>query len=68
LVPVAVVENRLRALRTHAKGPFIDIAGGFPLDWGLWLAILMHDGVLRRIDDLSRSPSGLLFGIGRLAA
>ncbi len=68
MVIVTVVENRRRALRTHAKGPlFIDIAGGFPLDRGLWVTNLMQDGDLRRINDLRRSPCGLLFGVGRLA-
>jgi hypothetical protein len=66
LVAVTVVENRRRALRTHAKGPlFIDVDGGFPLDRGLWVTNYMQDGVLRRINDLRRS---LLFGVGRLAA
>ena len=67
MVAVTVVENRRRALRTHAKGPFIDVAGGFPLDRGLWVTNLMQDGVLRRVNDLRRSPCGLLFGVGRLA-
>ncbi len=68
MVSVTVVENRRRPLRTHAKGLlFIDIAGGFPLDRGLWVTNLMQDGDLRRINDLRRSPCGLLFGVGRLA-
>ncbi len=67
LVTVTVVENRRRALMTHAKGPFIDIACGFPLDRGLWVTNLMQDGVLRRINYLRRSPCGLLLSVGRLA-
>jgi hypothetical protein len=68
LVAVTVVENRRRALRSHAKSPlFIDIAGGYPPDRGLWVTNLMQDGVLRRINDLRLSPCGLLLGVGRLA-
>jgi len=67
LVTVTVVENRRRPLRARAKGPFIDVAGGFPLERGLWVTNFMQDGVLRRINDLRRCPCGLLFGVGRLA-
>jgi len=46
----------------------LDVGGGNPLDRGRWVTeLLMQDGVLRRINDLRRSPCGLLFGIGRLA-